>query len=297
MILPLRHQAEIRNTWLSERLNTILPEIMRREGLDMWIVAAREYNEDPVIMTLLPEPAMSARRRTILVFCFGANGEFERLALDRYGHPGFYTPMWKPEVEDQFTCLARVVRERQPQTIGLNFSPTFAFGDGLSHHEYGLIAAALGDEWMARVCSADRVAVGWLERRLPAELDIYPSIVAMAQRLIAEAFDSRVIRPGTTTTDDVVWWFRRRMRDLGLRLAWFRPTVEIQAFGKTSRGAPAPGMNKAARRKSGLCPATCCCDVGFIYQDWQPTTAARLRAKAQPRNRRAGGSETGTGRR
>ncbi len=263
MILPLRKQAEIRNAWLSERLNTVLPEIMRREGLDMWIVDAREYNEDPVIMTLLPEPAMSARRRTILVFSFDVNGEFERLSIDRYGHPGFYTPVWKPEEEDQFACLARIVREHNPRTIGLNFSETFAFSDGLSYQEYGLMAAALGEEYMGCVRSAERVVVGWLERRITAELDVYPGIVQMAQRLIAEAFSSKIIRPNVTTTDDVVWWFRQRMQDLGLR-AWFQPTVEIQALGK-GFDAPAPGMVKHAERQVIMHGDLLHCDVGFTY--------------------------------
>src|SRR6188768_1711445 len=130
MLLPLRKQAEIRNVWLTERLNTVLPEIMRREGFDMWIVAAREYNEDPVIMTLLPEPAMAARRRTILVFNRQPAGTVERLTLDRYGFGEFYTKGWDPDSgESQDDCLARVVRERNPQSIGLNVSDTFAFGD------------------------------------------------------------------------------------------------------------------------------------------------------------------------
>ena len=56
-ILPLRTRAVVRNDWLKQRLDTILPALMAREGFDMWIVAAREYNEDPVIMTMLPEPS------------------------------------------------------------------------------------------------------------------------------------------------------------------------------------------------------------------------------------------------
>src|SRR5438132_1048006 len=134
-ILPLRAQLEVRNRWLQERLDSLLPELMQREGFDMWIVGAREYNEDPVIMTLLPEPSMAARRRTILVFSRMADGTVERLTLDRYGFGVFYERAWDPDAEDQYGCLARIVRERDPQTIGINVSETFAFGDGLSHNE------------------------------------------------------------------------------------------------------------------------------------------------------------------
>ena len=38
-------------------------------------------------------------------------------------------------------------------------SPTFAFGDGLSHSEYEELASALGPELMAKVRSAERLGV------------------------------------------------------------------------------------------------------------------------------------------
>lgn len=255
-LLPLRAQADIRNAWLRERLDTVLPQLMAREGFDMWIVAAREYNEDPVIMTLLPEPAMAARRRTILVFTRGTDGCVERLTIDRYGFGEFYARAWEPDKEDQFACLARIVRERNPARIGLNISPLFAFGDGLTHSEYERIAAALGADLLARVESAERLCVGWLERRTEAELVVYPGIVELGHALIAEAYSTRVIHPGITTTDDLVWWFRQRMHDLGLR-AWFQPTVEIQA----------PGQRYDAEqpRKRILPGDLLHCDVGFYY--------------------------------
>ncbi len=144
MPFSLQRQAEIRNGWLKTRLHTILPEILRREGLDMWIVCAREYNEDPVLMSLLPEPSQSARRRTLLVFAFTSSGEFECLSLDRYGYPGFYTQMWTPSDETQAECLTRVVAAHNPQRIGINTSSLFAFADGLSHGEHGLSLIHLG---------------------------------------------------------------------------------------------------------------------------------------------------------
>ncbi len=77
-ILPLRERAEVQNAWLKERLETVLPEIMEREGFDMWIVTARESNEDPVYFSLVPEPALYAKRRTILLFHARARLPFDR---------------------------------------------------------------------------------------------------------------------------------------------------------------------------------------------------------------------------
>lgn len=260
-ILPLREQAEIRNTWLKKRLDTIIPEVMRREGMDMWVVVAREYNEDPVIMSLLPEPAMAARRRTILVFYVADDGTYERFTVSRYGMPGYYESVWEPETgESQYECLRRVITERDPQRVGINVSGTFAFGDGLSHHEYLNLAEALGDDIVARMVSAERVCVGWLERRLPEEMVVYPSIIAMGHTIIAEAFSSSVITPGITQTQDVVWWMRQKMLDLGLR-AWFHPTVELQAPGESFM----PLQDKDSMRKVIMPGDLLHCDMGFYY--------------------------------
>jgi hypothetical protein len=257
-ILPLRARADIRNGWLRERLDQVLPELMAREEFDMWLVIAREYNEDPVIMTLLPEPSMAARRRTILVFTRQPGGTVERLSIYRYGFGEFYTRAWDPETgEEQYACLARLIRERNPRRIGINVSATFAFGDGLSHGEYTRLAEALGPDLTARLDGAERLCVGWLERRVPAELAAYPAFVAIGHRIIAEAFSRNVITPGTTTTDDVVWWFRQTMLDIGVQ-AWFQPSVSIQAPGH-------PYDLKEGRRTRIEPGDLLHCDVGFYY--------------------------------
>ena len=237
-VLPLRRQAEVCDRWLRERLQTVLPEVMRREGVDMWIVVAREYNEDPVLMSLLPATMMSARRRTILVFHTPAEGAFEAMAIANagIGLDGYYRPMWaksrtEQAVETQWECLRRVVEERGPQRIGIDVAEHFAFGDGLSKFEHDALMAALGEEFAARAVSAERLAVGWLERRTPAELDAVGGINLIAHGIIGEAFSSRVVHPGVTTALDVAWWMRQRANALGLS-CWFQPTVSIQRRGE-----------------------------------------------------------------
>ena len=228
-ILPLRQQAQVVNGWLTERLDTVLPEIMTREGFDMWIVVGRENNEDPVLLTLVPEPALSARRRTILLYTL-KDGELEKLVLARVGMGDLYQASWIPEQEDQWECLARLVKERDPKCIGINCSETFAFGDGLTHSEYEQMMRAFDPVYRERVKGAETLAVGWLERRTPKELNAYDGIVAIAHAMIAEAFSPRVVHPEVTTTQDVVWWLRQQVTDFGLR-SWFQPSVSIQRQG------------------------------------------------------------------
>jgi hypothetical protein len=264
-LLPLRQQAEIRNEWLRERLDTLIPEIMAREGFDMWIVAAREYNEDPVIMTLLPEPSMAARRRTILVFARRVDGGVDRITLDRYGFGEFYQRGWNPDSgEDQDAALSRTVQEYDPQSIGLNVSDDFAFGDGLSYQEHGKVVKALGPKYADRTLGAERIAVGWLERRIPAEFAAYPTSVELGHAIIAEAFSPRTITPGVTTTDDVVWWMRQTMHDLGVR-TWFQPSISIQAPGQSFQ-PPSRGDGTVVTPRTLIQPGDLLhCDMGFYY--------------------------------
>lgn len=256
-ILPLQRQAEVRDGWLKIRLETLLPELMGREDLDLWIVVCREYNEDPVIMTMLPATSMSARRRAILLFARQADGGVERLTVSRYGYEGFYEAAWKPEEEEQYACLARLVRERDPKRIGLNVSPTFAFGDGISHTEYQLLSQALGEPYASRLVSAEGLCVGWLERRLPEEIAAYPRLVETGHQIIARAFSSEVLHPGITTTDDVVWWMRQTMQATGLS-AWFQPTVDVQSPGNAFEFTESPCVT--------IQPGDLLhCDMGFHY--------------------------------
>lgn len=237
-IKPLREQTAIRDRWLTERLATILPEVMREEGIDVWLVVAREYNEDPVLMSLLPATMLSARRRTVLVFHAPADGEFRAMAIANagIGIDSHYRTMWNKSMtaeaeETQEECLRRVVAECSPKRIGVNVSADLAFGDGLSHHEHGWLMSALGDGLAGLCVGAEKVAVGWLERRLPVELDAASGINQMAHGVIAEAFSSRVTHPGVTTAADLAWWLRQRTQDVGLS-CWFHPTVSVQRRGQ-----------------------------------------------------------------
>lgn len=255
-ILSLREQAAIRDRWLKKRLDTIVPELLERENIDMWIVICREYNEDPVLMSLLPATSMSARRRTILVFSRTEN-EVERLTLSRYGYEGFYDGVWNPDEEDQFACLARIVRERDPERIGINNSRDFAFGDGVSHTEFQLVHEALGESYAARLVSGEKLCVGWLERRGADEITAYPRLVEIGHQIIARAFSTAVIHPSVSTTDDVVWWMREAMAEAGLN-AWFQPTIDIQAPGQTYQDTENP--------RSTIMPGDLLhCDMGFHY--------------------------------
>jgi hypothetical protein len=226
-ILSMQERAEVQNKWLEHRLNTVIPTLMRRENIDMWVIIAREYNEDPVITTMLPATWQSARRRTILVF--SDNGkEVERMAVARYDIGKFFETAWdKEEQPDQWQRLADIIKEHNPETIALNYSSTFALADGISKSQYEEFSSTLSQKFQDRLVSGENLAIGWLETRTEPEMQVYPMIVHIARDIIAEGFSEKVIQPGITTTSDVEWWYRERIRDLNLT-AWFHPSVSVQ---------------------------------------------------------------------
>lgn len=231
-ILALKDRAALQNVWLKDRLDTVIPTAMRRNGIDMWVLVAREYLEDPVVATMLDGESMHARRRTILVFYDpGAGKPIERLTVSRYGLGNLFPAAWKPETQpDQWARLAEIIKERNPKKIALNISPMSAFADGLTVSQRDGLVGALSPELRDRIVPADKLAIGWLETRTPAEMAVYPSIVRIAHAIIAEGFSQRVIVPGKTTAKDVVWWYRERIA--GMKLGtWFQPSVGIHRAG------------------------------------------------------------------
>ena len=232
-ILTLRDRAKVIDAILAERLDTVVPRLMREQKIDMWVLVAREYLEDPVVATMLDARSLRARRRTILVFYDPGPGKpIERLTVSRYGLGGLFQPAWNPDQQpDQWKALADLIAKRDPRKIAIDTSALTAFADGMTLSQNTEMMAALAPAYRTRIVSAEPLAVGWLETRTPAEMKIYPGIERLAHSLIAEAFSAQTIKPGVTTTDDVVWFYRERMARLGLD-TWFHPSVGVQRQGK-----------------------------------------------------------------
>lgn len=234
VVLSERERARVIDEVLEDRFNNLLPPLMRREGIDMWILISREYNEDPVLRTMLPATWLSARRRTIMVFYDpGPGREVEKLAIARYDVGNLLKGAWDIDVRpNQWEALTKIIEDRKPKKIGLNTSATYAHADGLSHTEHGEFMEKLPATYRSRIVPAERLAVGWLETRTDKEMAMYPMICRLSHQLLQEGLSEKVIQPGVTTTEDVVWWYRQRITELGLD-TWFHPTVDVQRADNT----------------------------------------------------------------
>ena len=253
----LREQADLQQSWLEKRLKTILPGLMRKHGVDMWVIPMREYNEDPTFTSLVSPTTFAARRRTIYVFfdkCAAAGrtdpGDgscVERIALGGSSQGGLYeavrsTRQVQADVggrqgelwgDDQWLVLKDVIEQRKPSVIGINISRTFAFNDGLTAGEYEGMSAALGSAWTTKFKRAEALPLEFIASRLPDEEVFYRRLQNLVWTLIGRMYSSEVIKPGVTKTSDLVWWWRQQVNDLGLG-TWFQPSIDVQRKGVTA---------------------------------------------------------------
>jgi len=252
----LREQAATQQAWLDERMKTVLPALMRKHGIDMWVVPMREYNEDPVFSSIVSPTTFAARRRTIYLFydpCPIARGEcakaFERLAMGGTSQGGVYQAIRSTKAaagpaggqvqaqaelwgDEQWQVLKKEIEKRNPKVIAIDVSRVFAFNDGLSAGELEGMRAALGPALAAKFQHADNLALDLIATRLPSETATYRKLQQVVWGIIDTAFSNVVITPGQTRTEDVVWWMRQKVNDLGLG-TWFHPSVEVQRKGMT----------------------------------------------------------------
>jgi hypothetical protein len=228
-VLPMRERAQLINQILDDRLQNLLPSLMRREGIDMWVLISREYNEDPILKTMLPANWLSARRRTILVlFDPGEGKPIERLAVARYAVDSLFRKSWDKEKQpNQWDSLVKLIAQKHPKKVAINKSQHFALADGITATEYEEFSQTLAKQSDTQLVSSEKLAIAWLETRSEMEMQVYPNLIELGHQVIAEAFSNQVVKPGVTTTDDIAWWLREKVLDLRLQ-TWFHPSVSLQ---------------------------------------------------------------------
>lgn len=264
-ILDEKDRARVVNEILKDRFENLLPKLMDRTGIDMWILISREYNEDPVLKTMLPAEWLNARRRTIILFYRDkTKNTLDKLAVARYNFGENIISAWDKEVEpNQWKRLNQLIEERNPKTIGINYSKYFNIADGIDKTDYEEFIANISKENRDKIISAQKLATAWIETRTTREMEIFSDIVEITHNIINEAFSSKVINVATTTTTDVEWWMRQKVTDLGLE-TWFHPSVDIQRLTEENQDHLRSFSNRPDRKiiqKGDLLH----CDFGITY--------------------------------
>jgi Xaa-Pro aminopeptidase len=207
-------------------------------------------------------------------FIFADNGEtLERFAVVRYEEEQlkkFYT-LISPPRDKTADAIRKIVTERNPKTIALNFGYGRGQADGITHDAYKFLAEALGKDYEARFVSAGNLVTDYLDTRLPEESEHYRAAVLVTDLLTRRAFSNEVIKPGKTTVGDVRWWFMQQLNNLGLT-TWFQPDLRVQRAAKENPGSQqflAVADESTVLERGDLIHIDC----GLIYMglstDWQ----------------------------
>jgi hypothetical protein len=266
-VLPIRARAELVYKITANRLDTLLPRLMRETGIDMWIISCNEDNLDPIFETMMPFENWCPITQVLVLFDRGPAKGVERLNVSRTDTQGLFTNVWDSAAwdakkgESQWECLGRVVRERAPKKIALNEGEIEWAAGGLTSVLKKNIAAAVGAECAKRFISAEPLVTLWAETLTDEEVEVMERAQAVSHAIIAEMFSNAVVTPGQTTVDDLRYFYWQRAADLGLKVS-FSPFVSIR--GRSPENREKFGKDDKVIRPGDILH----CDVGVKYMRW-----------------------------
>jgi Xaa-Pro aminopeptidase len=205
-----------------EKFDHILPEAMRENGIDMWIVAQKEGHDDPLAPLL-----GGGYTGSVGYFIFTEKGgdRIERAALGVEDHHRELCGAY--DIPDGDADLQKFVAERNPKRIGINMSAEMGLADGLTHTIHEQMVKALGPTLAARVVSAERMVSDFSSRRTASEIVAFGEAGEMGRQIAERALSNEVITPGVTTLADVAWWIEQQQYERHLGSSFGVPSVYI----------------------------------------------------------------------
>lgn len=223
---PLQGQ-EARARWermcqiRSEKFDLVLPDALRANDVDMWIVVMREGLLDP-----LWEALGRGYVGGWAYYVFTAGDErAERAAFGVGGYLleecGVYDHVGGADE------LRGYVEARDPERIAVNMAESIGGADGLSHTSYLHLQEVLGAVYGNRLVSAERLVSDFRATRTAAELAAFAEAGELSRAIAERAFSNEVITPGITTLEDVAWWMMDQLLARGLESSFDMPSVYI----------------------------------------------------------------------
>lgn len=269
-LLAWTEQMAARDQWLTKRHEMLLP-MMRRHGIDMWIVVNEEFHDDPLTEYIAPARPYTGRR-DVFVFVDAGDAGLRKVAATGYWEETvarFFESPIDPDPADQ--VLRALWEEHRPDAIGLGTGGRRGMTRSLTHDSYLFLAEAMGPEAADRFVSAEPLIEEYLATRIPEEWDHYERLVALTEGITKRAFSDEVVTPGTTTVGDVRRFMYDALWDAGVD-TWFQPDLRVQRRGMErvgSRGFLAVAPEETVIQPGDLIHV----DFGISYMgldsDWQ----------------------------
>ena len=269
-LLTWSQQIVLREQWLQKRHEMILP-IMRKHGLNMWIIVNEEFHDDPLTQYIAP-PRPYAGNRDVFIFIDNGDKGLRKIALTRFAEENlkrFFETSDEPKPLDK--SLAELYQAYHPEKIGLNIDASRGVQRGLTHDSYKYLAEKMGIGAESHFVSAADVIEEYLDTRIPEEFEEYTKLVKLTDILAHRALSSEVIKPGKTTVGDVRRWLYDALGTRGAS-TWFQPDLRVQREGMkndTSRGFLAVAPESTVIQRGDLVHL----DFGITYMglnsDWQ----------------------------
>lgn len=241
-----------------DKFDLILPEAMRGNDIDMWIVMMKEGHYDPLYEDL---GRGYPGRVGFYVFSDRGGDRIERVALGVDGYMleacGAYD-----RVEGSYD-LKKFVAERQPRRIGLNMSEEIGAADGLSHTAHRELVKTLGEPWASRFVSAEKLVSDFRSRRVASEVVAFGEAAELSRNIAERALSNEVVTPGVTTLEDVAWWMQDQLLLRGLGSSFDMPSVYVTG----PSGVEAVSSQRIIQRGDlliidwGVCHLNFCTDV------------------------------------
>jgi len=232
-VLPIRERCEVVNRVLRQRLDTVLPMVMRETGFDMWLVMCWEDNWDPVYLSMIPAGVSTPKILLMLVFFDRGDGGIERINLSRanlldlYDLPHQIKNYSVQRGDEQWQLLRAIIEERDPKRIAINQGEVTWAADGLSATLKENLVHTLPEKYRNRLESGEQLCRRWLETLSDAEMELYPHVVSVVHSILREIYSRQTIVPGVTTTEDLRWAHWQRCADLSIRKETSFPSFRI----------------------------------------------------------------------
>lgn len=205
-----------------DKFDLVLPEVMRENKIDMWIIMCREGNFDP-LYSFLGEGYVG--HNGYYIFTDTGKPRIERAVL---GIDGYLLEEGK--AYDYFGSeseLKAFVEKRDPKRIGLNMSKDIGRTDGLSYTGRLELAEILGKKYEARFVSAEKLASDFRSRHVASEIAVFAEAGDYSYRIAERALSNEVITPGVTSLEDVAWWMKEELFKNNLESSFGMPSVYV----------------------------------------------------------------------